>query len=204
MSSFSIPLTGLEASSKALNTIANNLANMNTTAFKSQDVTFSDLFYQQIGTTGSGNPLQVGAGTKVASTQTDFTQGGIEETGNAQNAYIDGNGFFLVQSGDGATALTRDGNFTTNGGYLMTQDGQSVMGYPAANGVVNTNSPLTPIQLPVGQVENAQATTTMSMTANLNAADTPGTTVNGQVQIYDSLGEAHEATVYFSKTGTNT
>jgi flagellar hook protein FlgE len=204
MSSFSIPLTGLEASSKALNTIANNLANMNTTAFKSQDVTFSDLFYQQIGTTGSGNPLQVGAGTKVASTQTDFTQGGIEETGDAQNAYIDGNGFFLVQSSDGATALTRDGNFTTNGGYLMTQDGQNVMGYPAASGVVNTNSPLTPIQLPVGQVENAQATTTMSMTANLNAADTVGTTVSGQVQIYDSLGEAHEATVYFTKTGTNT
>ena len=52
MSSFSIPLTGLEASSTALNTIANNLSNMNTTAFKSQDVTFSDLFYQQIGARG--------------------------------------------------------------------------------------------------------------------------------------------------------
>jgi len=204
MSSFSIPLTGLEASSKALNTIANNLSNMNTTAFKSQNVTFSDLFYQQIGTTGAGNPLQIGAGTAVASTETDFSQGGIEETGNAQDVYIDGNGFFEVQGGGGATELTRDGNFTTNGGYLMTQDGQNVMGYPAASGVVDTNSPLTPIQLPVGQVENAQATTTMSMTANLNAADAVGTTVNGQVQVYDSLGEAHQATVYFTKTGTNT
>jgi len=204
MSSFSIPLTGLEASSKALNTIANNLSNMNTTAFKSQNVTFSDLFYQQIGTTGAGNPLQIGAGTAVASTETDFSQGGIEETGNAQDVYIDGNGFFEVQGGGGATELTRDGNFTTNGGYLMTQDGQNVMGYPAASGVVDTNSPLTPIQLPVGQVENAKATTNMSMTANLNAADAVGTTVNGQVQIYDSLGEAHEANVYFTKTGTNT
>jgi len=77
MSSFSIPLTGLEASSTALNTIANNLSNMNTTAFKSQDVTFSDLFYQQIGSSGSGNPLQVGAGTQVASTETDFAQAAL-------------------------------------------------------------------------------------------------------------------------------
>ena len=204
MSSFSIPLTGLEASSKALNTIANNLSNMNTTAFKSQNVTFSDLFYQQIGTTGAGNPLQIGAGTAVASTETDFSQGGIQETGNAQDVYIDGSGFFEVQGSGGAMELTRDGNFTTNGGYLMTQDGQNVMGYPAASGVVDTNSPLTPIQLPVGQVENAKATTNMSMTANLNAADAVGTTVNGQVQVYDSLGEAHQATVYFTKTGTNT
>jgi flagellar hook protein FlgE len=75
MSSFSIPLTGLEASSKALNTIANNLSNMNTTAFKSQSVTFSDLFYQQIGSSGAGDPLQVGAGTQVAATGTDFSQG---------------------------------------------------------------------------------------------------------------------------------
>ena len=203
MSSFSIPLTGLEASSTALNTIANNLSNMNTTAFKSQNVTFSDLFYQQIGTTGSGNPLQVGAGTKVASTQTDFSQGGIDETSNPDDVYIDGSGFFEVQNSSGVIELTRDGNFTTNGGYLTTQDGLNVMGYPAANGVVNTNSPLTPIQLPVGQVENAKATTTMSMTANLNASDAVGTTVNGQVQVYDSLGKAHEATVYFTKTGTN-
>jgi flagellar hook protein FlgE len=78
MSSFSIPLTGLKSSSEALDTIANNLSNMNTTAFKSQSVMFSDLFYQQIGATGSGNPLQVGAGTQVMppisiSTGTDFS-----------------------------------------------------------------------------------------------------------------------------------
>lgn len=205
MSSFSIPLTGLESSSTALNTIANNLSNMNTTAFKSQDVTFSDLFYQQIGSSGSGNPLQVGAGTRVASTETDFSQGSVNSTGNASDLYINGNGFFVVRGSDGTTELTRDGNFTTSGGYLVTQDGQNVMGYPAANGVVNTGVPLAPIQLPsIGQTENAQATTSLSMTANLNASDAVGTTMQGQVQIYDSLGNSHEATVYFTKTANNT
>lgn len=205
MSSFSIPLTGLESSSTALNTIANNLSNMNTTAFKSQDVTFSDLFYQQIGSAGSGNPLQVGAGTQVASTETNFSQGSVDSTGNASDLYINGNGFFVVQGADGTTELTRDGNFTTSGGYLVTQDGQNVMGYPAANGAVNTGVPLAPIQLPsIGQTENAQATSTMSMTANLNASDAVGTTMQGQVQIYDSLGNSHEATVYFTKTANNT
>jgi flagellar hook protein FlgE len=204
MSSFSIPLTGLKASSEALDTIANNLSNMNTTAFKSQSVMFSDLFYQQIGATGSGNPLQVGAGTQVAATDTDFSQGGVDSTGNASDLYINGNGFFEVQGSGGGTELTRDGNFTTSGENLVTQDGQNVMGYPATDGVVNTSAELTPIRLPVGQVEIAKATTTMSMTANLNASVAVGTTVQGQVPIYDSLGTSHEATVYFTKTGTNT
>ena len=97
MSSFSIPLTGLEASSTALNTIANNLSNMNTTAFKSQNVSFSDLFYQQIGSNGAGNPLQVGAGTQVGSTETDFSQGSISETGNATDVALNGNGFFVFK-----------------------------------------------------------------------------------------------------------
>ena len=74
----SIPLTGLEADSTALNTIANDLSNMNTTAFKAQTTNFSDLFYQQIGSTGTGDPIQVGAGVQVASNETDFTQGSYQ------------------------------------------------------------------------------------------------------------------------------
>jgi flagellar hook protein FlgE len=62
MASFYIPLTGLDADSTALNTIANDLSNMNTTAFKAQATNFSDLFYQQVGTSGSGNEVQVGEG----------------------------------------------------------------------------------------------------------------------------------------------
>ena len=66
MPSFSIALTGLEANSVALDTIGNNLANLNTTAFKGQTTSFSDLFYQNIGNTGSGDALQVGLGTQVS------------------------------------------------------------------------------------------------------------------------------------------
>jgi flagellar hook protein FlgE len=206
MSSFSIPLTGLEASSEALNTIANNLSNMNTTAFKAQNDTFSDLFYQELGNSGSGNPLQVGAGVQVASTTTDFTEGSVDQTGNTSDVYLTGNGFFMLQSG-GNTDYTRDGSFTQNAqGFLTSQGGLEVMGYQAANGVINTNGVPAPIQLPtVGQVQPPSATTTMSLTTNLDATAAVGASFQGgPVKIFDSLGEAHSVNVDFTKTGTNT
>jgi flagellar hook protein FlgE len=202
MSSFSIPLTGLKASSEALDTIANNLSNMNTTAFKSQNVTFSDLFYQQVGTTGSGNPLQVGAGTQTAATETDFSQGGIQETGNASDVYLNGNGFFVVQNGN-TTEYTRAGNFTQGAdGSLTTQGGQQVMGYPVVNGAVDTNAPLVAIVIPTNAVEQPQATTSLSMTANLDVSAPLGTVVPAQVTIYDSLGVSHVATIDFTNQGS--
>lgn len=154
MASFSIPLTGLNADSTALNTIANDLSNMNTTAFKSQSTNFSDLFYQQIGSTGSGDPIQVGAGTKVSANETDYAQGSINSTSNPTDVALNGSGFFVVGSGNGANEYSRAGNFSlTSNGNLVTANGLNVMGYPAANGVVNTNAPLAPINIPVGQVE---------------------------------------------------
>lgn len=201
MSSFSIPLTGLEASSTALNTIANNLSNMNTTSFKSQSVTFSDLFYQDIGSSGAGNPLQVGAGTQIGSTETDFSQGSISNTGNATDVALNGGGFFVVQDG-GQTEYTRDGDFTLSStGALTTQDGQQVMGYPVANGAVNTNAPLTPIQIPIGAVEQPQATSTLGLTANLDSSSATGTVVPAQITLYDSLGVSHVATIDFTNNG---
>src|SRR5215472_7533879 len=147
MASFFIPLTGLTSDSTALNTIANDLANMNTTGFKSQSVNFSDLFYQQIGSTGSGDPIQRGSGAKVASITTDFTTGSPNSTGVDTDVALQGNGFFVV--GDGANQfLTRSGHFSMDSqGDLVTSDGLSVMGYPAVNGVVNTNAPPTPVNI---------------------------------------------------------
>ena len=204
MSSFSIPLTGLESSSTALNTIANNLSNMNTTAFKSQDVSFSDLFYQQIGSSGSGDPLELGAGTQVDATSTDFTEGSVNSTGNANDVAINGNGFFVLENG-GSTLYTRDGGFTlSNSGSLTNQAGLQVMGYPVINGVVNTNAPLTPIQIPVGQAQQPVGTANFSMTANLDASAAVGTSVPAPITLYDSLGVSHAATVDFTKTGANT
>lgn len=199
MASFSIPLTGLEADSTALNTIANDLSNMNTTAFKAETTNFSDLFYQQIGSTGSGNPIQVGAGVKVASNEIAFTQGSINSTGNSTDAALNGNGFFIVGNGTGGYEYTRAGNFTQDtNGNLVAGNGMSVMGYPAVNGVVNTNAPLQAINIPLaGQVQQPQASTTMSMTANLDSATPAGTQFPAEVTLYDSLGEPHVATVTF-------
>jgi flagellar hook protein FlgE len=206
MGNFSIALSGLEADSTALNTIGNNLANLNTTAYKGQTTSFEDLFYQQIGQSGSGDAIQVGAGTKVSGTSTDFSEGTLlpDATTNPTDVALDGNGFFIVQQ-NGVQSLTRAGNFTVSQtGDLTTQDGQAVLGYPAVNGVVNQNSALQPITIPVGATEGAQATQNISATVNLNSGATVGTAFTTPVTVFDSLGQSHNATITYNKTATNT
>ena len=204
MASFSIALTGLQADTVALNTIGNNLSNLNTTAFKEQSTSFEDLFYQQIGESGSNDPLQVGVGTKVSGTATSFVQGSMDTTSNSTDMALQGNGFFVVQQG-GVQSLTRAGNFQLDSsGNLTTVDGEQVMGYPAIGGVVNANAGLVPLTVPVGQNEAAQATQNFSVTANLNASATTGTQFTSPVTMYDSLGQSHSATVTYTKTGANT
>jgi flagellar hook protein FlgE len=206
MGNFSIALSGLEADSVALNTIGNNLANLNTTAYKGQTTSFEDLFYQQIGQSGSGDAIQVGAGTKVSGTSTDFSEGTLlpDSNANPTDMALSGSGFFLVNQ-NGVQSLTRAGNFQiSSNGSLITQDGQQVMGYPAANGVVNQNGALQPIVIPVGATEGAQATQNISVTSNLNSGATVGTTFTTPVTLYDSLGQSQQATISYAKTGTNT
>ena len=202
MASFSIPLTGLDADSTALNTIANNLANMNTTGFKAETVNFADLFYQQIGASGSGDPLQVGAGTQIASTTTDFSNGTPTSTSVDTDVALQGNGFFVVSDGTNQY-LTRAGDFTiAANGDLTTANGLNVMGYPAVNGAVNTNSPLAPINIPESAILPPQATTSFTMTANLDS-DGSNQTFPATVEVYDSLGQMHTATITYTQTGTN-
>jgi flagellar hook protein FlgE len=203
MASFYIPLTGLNADSTALNTIANNLANMNTTGYKAKSVNFSDLFYQQIGEAGSGDPIQRGSGTQVASIETDFSNGSPNSTGVDTNVALQGNGFFVVSDG-GNTVLTRAGDFSLDQkGNLITADGLSVMGFPAINGKVDATAPLAPIHIPVGETERPSATSSFGMTATLNSSAQVGDTLPGTVQVYDSLGNSYQATVKYTKTGTN-
>src|SRR5579863_888178 len=207
MASFFIPLTGLTSDSTALNTIANDLANMNTTAFKSQTVNFSDLFYQQIGSTGAGDPIQRGSGTQVANIETDFTTGSPNSTGVDTDVALQGDGFFVVS--DGASQyLTRAGNFSTDqNGNLITSSGLSVMGYPAVNGAVNTNAPLTAVNIPKTGVEPPQATSSFGMNAILNSsalANDPSGVLTAKVPVYDSLGKEYQAQVIYTKTAQNT
>ena len=204
MASFSIALSGLQADTVALNTIGNNLANLNTTAYKKQSTTFEDLFYQQMGVSGSSNPIQVGVGTRVSGTQTTYLQGTILPTGSSADMALDGDGFFITEQG-GVQALTRAGNFQLDqSGNLITVDGASVMGYPVNGGAVDTNAALTPLHLPIGVTEAAQATSNVGITANLNAAATVGTSFTTPVTVYDSLGQSHSMTVTYTKTAANT
>jgi flagellar hook protein FlgE len=101
--------------------------------------------------------------------------------------------------------LTRAGNFQLDSlGNLQTVNGEQVMGYGAVNGVASGNTALGALQLPIGKTEAAKATENFSITANLNAAATVGTTYSTPVTTYDSLGQSHVATVNYTKTAANT
>jgi flagellar hook protein FlgE len=204
MPSFATALSGLESNNTALNTIANNLANMNTIGYKEQTDQFSTLFYQQLNG-GVNGGVQVGVGTQVAMTETDFSNGSpTPTTGQPTNMALQGNGFFVIDD-HGQQELTRAGDFVlSKDGALQTTTGASVMGYPAANGSISVAGGVQPIVIPLGQTLAAKQTGSMNIQANLDASAAVGTSVPAPVTLYDSLGGAHQATVTFTKTGINT
>jgi len=203
MPTFSIPLSGLTAESTALSAIANNLANQNTVGYKDVRVLFRDLFYEDLGTTGSGDPVQLGAGTQVGSMPGMFTQGSVESTGVPTDVAVQGEGFFVVQK-DGVPSYTRAGNFAVDkNNFLVTQDGGQVLGYPVTNGVVAPGQGLTALQLGAGSISPPTATGSVQIAANLDAGGAVGDTFSTPVTIYDSLGASHILTFTFTRaTGT--
>jgi len=203
MPNFSIPLSGLTAEATALSAIANNLANQNTTGYKDTRVLFSDLFYQNLGTTGAGAPIQLGAGTHVDSMPGTFTQGSVTATGVPTDVAIQGDGFFVVQNG-GVTSYTRAGDFSVDkNNFLVTSGGQQVLGYPAVNGVVNSGGGVGPLQLGAGTISPPTVTSKVAITTNLNSGANVGDTYSTPVTIYDSLGASHILTFTFTKTAAN-
>jgi flagellar hook protein FlgE len=205
MSAFSIPLSGLAASSDSLNVIANNLSNLNTDGYKDENLNFADVFNQVQGVSGNGDPIQIGSGVQVSGQTGNFTNGTVSSTGIASNMALQGNGFFVVKDAANQTSYTRDGDFTVNSqGQLCTPEGQLVMGYPAVNGVISTTAALSPIS--VNQASNipAVATSNFQLNANLNASATVGTSFSTPITIYDSLGASHVMTVQFTNTAANT
>jgi flagellar hook protein FlgE len=210
--SFNIALTGLNASNEDLSVTSNNLANAATVGFKGSRTEFSDLF----ASTNTGvSATAVGNGVAVSEVAQQFTQGNIETTGNNLDLAVNGNGFFIV-SNNGALNYTRDGEFQLNAdNQIVNAQGQALQGYPAlANGTFNTGG-LSDISLTTTQ-SSPQATTTAQITANLPADATPPTdtpfsptdpnsyTDTTSLTVYDSLGAAHTASLYFTSTGANT
>lgn len=202
MPNFSIPLSGLTSQSMALSTIANNLSNQNTTGYKTKVVLFSDLFYQNLGTTGAGDPIQQGAGVQVGFAPSLFTQGSVSATGVPTDVAIQGAGFFVVQDLSGVLRYTRAGDFTQLNNFLVTPNGQQVLGYPAVNGVINTGGGLVPVELGAGIISPPTPTGNVQLTTNLNAAATPASSpFSTPITVYDSLGASHVLNFTFTNTG---
>src|SRR5437868_1850579 len=128
--------TGMEAQQLNLNTIANNLANVNTPGFKRSKIEFQDMLYQKPRASGSDSGgrnlvptgVEVGNGSRVAATSKVFTQGQLTNTGEKLDLAIQGDGFFEVQRPDGTIGYTRDGSFKLNAqGQVVTVDGLPVL-----------------------------------------------------------------------------
>lgn len=130
-----IAKTGLDAQQTQMDVISNNLANVSTSGFKRARAVFEDLLYQTLRQPGAQSSqqtqlpsgLQIGTGVKPVATERIFTQGNLQQTGNAKDVAIQGSGFFQIQMPDGTTAYTRDGSFQTDSqGQLVTSSGYLV------------------------------------------------------------------------------
>jgi flagellar hook protein FlgE len=195
-------LSGLLVAQTGLNTVSNDLANANSTAFKSQTALFEDLYPE-----GSTNVPGIGAATEGISS--DLTQGNVTATGNPLDAAIQGNGYFVV-SANGTQQYTRDGAFQLNSeGVLQTLNGAVVQGYAETNGV--PASTLSGITINTGSVP-AKATSDLGLTLSFNSGDPviPATTTfsaansasydeSTSVVTYDSLGNANRVQLYFAQ-----
>jgi flagellar hook protein FlgE len=208
--SFNVALTGLNAANQDLSVTANNLANVGTVGFKGSRAEFGDLF---AATQTGVSSTAVGNGASITEVAQQFSQGDIETTGNNLDLAISGNGFFTTAN-NGALEYTRDGEFQVNSaGDVTTASGANLQVYPPlANGGFNTGG-LSNLSLNSGD-SAPNATTTASITANLpaDAAQPPDTTFDPtdansynnttSLTVYDSLGAAHTASLYFIKGAT--
>ncbi len=208
-------LSGLNAASKNLEVIGNNIANANTFGTKVSRAEFADVYANAIG--GSGNA--VGIGTTLAAVAQQFTQGNVTTTDNPLDIAINGGGFFEVSSAAGAVSYTRNGEFKVdNTGFIVNNQQLRLMGYPAdASGTIIPGT-ASALQMPTAGIKPA-VTKSITMEMNLdsrlavtlpgagapiNFAD-PSTYNNATSQtVYDAKGQDVALTYYFQRAGADT
>lgn len=214
-------LSGLNAASRNLDVIGHNIANANTTGFKSSRAEFGDMVASAMGVASGQNN---GMGVEVVGVAQQFTQGNINATGNSMDLAINGNGFFKVKLPSGQDAYTRAGNFQLDrNGDVRTNGGAQVMGFDVdpATGIAAATA--TPLSFPLGAPIAAKETTSINATFNLDARardaagvaavpatgttaavpavpPTPRSTYGTSVDVYDSEGVATPVELYFMKT----
>lgn len=172
-------VSGLKIHQTRMDSIGNNIANINTTGFKSSRTTFSDMLSEMqagAGTPtaqrGGTNPRQVGLGAAVASIDIIFNDGAAQSTGKNTDIALNGNALFVVKSGD-QTYYTRDGafEFDAEGNYVLPGTGLFVQGWVAVDGTLNTNAEPENIVVKAGKIMNAAATTRITYSGNLDSGD---------------------------------
>ena len=212
-------LSGLNAASRNLDVIGHNIANANTTGFKSSRAEFGDMVASAMGVASGQNN---GMGVEVVGVAQQFTQGNITATGNSMDLAINGNGFFKVKLPSGQDAYTRAGNFQLDrNGDVRTNGGAQVMGFQVdpATGVAGVTT--VPLSFPLGTPIDPKETTKITAAFNLDArardaagitADptatppvagvdpTPRSTYGTSIDVYDSEGVATPVQLYFMKT----
>ena len=207
-------IASIKAQQTRMNVIGNNLANVNTTAYKSSSVTFQTIIDQTIqgaskptASLGGTNPIQFGLGVTVGGTNVDNVQGSLNATNRPTDLAIQGNGYFMVSNG-ASISYTRDGSFglDANGDLVQRSTGQRVLGWSAdATGNIDTTIPVgagSALNVPLGRLNAVQGTTKMSLAGNLNANSLPTDSWTTQVRVYDSIGGAHDLTVVFNNRST--
>ena len=203
-------ISGLRGHQIMMDVIGNNIANVNTVGFKAGRVNFQDILSQTLhgatapsGGLGSIDPAQIGLGMTVAGIDVLQTQGNLQSTGKTTDMAIQGDGFF-VESDGSATYYTRDGAFDIglDGSLSNPASGMKVQGWQAdANGNIDITQPISNLTIPIGQRTTALATSTISLSGNLDAGSANATQVPTTMTVFDSLGISHSVKVTFTKTG---
>ncbi|TVQ31260.1 MAG: flagellar hook-basal body complex protein [Phycisphaeraceae bacterium] len=186
-------LSGLNANSRRLEVIGNNISNINTTAYKSNTMHFAPALSRNfsLGTApsasnGGTNPGQVGLGVKVAGTQRNFNNGAIATTGVNTDLALEGNGFFIVERGD-QQFYSRAGAFQLNSQRdLVTISGERVKGYSVDDNFNIVEGQLVDLNIPVGSLTIAEATRNVEFQGNLNA-NVNGLPTQGSLTTFDQL-----------------
>ncbi len=213
-------ISAIEAQQTSMDVIGNNIANVNTTAYKSGRVTFEDQLSQTIqgastptGNVGGTNPQQVGLGVRVAAIDSVMAQGGLQSTARPTDMAIQGNGYFMLGNTNGTgVSYTRDGSFSldSNGNLVNGSSGAFVLGWKAdPNGKIDSTKQITSasrLSIPVGGLTAVQPTSNISFGGNLSAEATPATPAYTRTtKVYDSLGEPANVTLAFTRgTAPNT
>lgn len=176
-------LTGINANQQRIDTIGNNISNVNTTAFKNSRTLFQTQFSRTLSlgngpseSSGGTNPTQYGLGVSVGATQRDMNPGSVETTGIASDLAFEGDGFFVIRRPNGQQVYTRDGAFGVSlDNRLVTKNGEYVQGFGVDSGFNIVPGVLSDLTIPLGTLTIARPTQNVVMDGDLSAAGTLAT-----------------------------